>query len=131
MYRWFWKCRLFFFAANYFIFWGGPRLVLPLNCPERSKWQFRGQKSWGPIKIPREKDIKYFAQKQKISQIFNISSTLVIWCPIASGCHQKPLMSLYEIERKEWSYGYGLAQTLSFDRWNFFIFHRFFWKCGI
>jgi hypothetical protein len=55
-----WKCGKLFFCGQ-FDLWAisrdilrGPRLFWPLNCPERSKGQFRGQKSWGPLKISRE-----------------------------------------------------------------------------
>jgi hypothetical protein len=71
------------------IFFAGKLLYGPFQaifCPESSKKQFRGQKSRGPLKVSREIAQKIICpQKQKIiSQIFIISGTLVILCPIAT-----------------------------------------------
>ena len=66
-------------------FLGGQDLFDPLNCPERSEGQFRGQKSRGPLKMSRETTQKVIVPKKKImSQIFLNSGTLVILCLFAT-----------------------------------------------
>ncbi len=104
MYRWFWKCgRLFFCGqitlgaiSSNILRW--PRLFWPLNCPELSEKQLRGQifqsaardnlgvkKVEAPSKYPVKWPIKKSTQKQNIfSQIFKISGTLVMLSPIAT-----------------------------------------------
>jgi hypothetical protein len=48
----------------------GPRLFDPLNCPERSEGQFRGQKSRGPLKMSREMAQKVIFPKKNYVQKF-------------------------------------------------------------
>jgi hypothetical protein len=51
---------IFFLRDNNFLshfkghFEGAKTFLTPLNCPERSEGQFRGQKSRGPLKMSRE-----------------------------------------------------------------------------
>jgi hypothetical protein len=47
------------------IFKGGQDFFDPLNCPERSEGQFRGQKSRGPLKISRKMAHKVICPKTK------------------------------------------------------------------
>ncbi len=62
-------------------FWGGQDFFDPLNCPERSEGQFRGQKSRGPLKMSREMAHKVIVPQKKImSQSFLNSRTLVFLC---------------------------------------------------
>jgi hypothetical protein len=64
---------------------GGQDFFDPLNCPERSKGQFRGQKGRGPLKMSLEMAQKVIVPKKKImSQSFLNSGTLVILCLFAT-----------------------------------------------
>ena len=62
---------IFFFAGQSLYepfqgtFWGGQDFFDPLNCPERSEGQFRGQKSRGPLKMSREMAHKAIVQQKK------------------------------------------------------------------
>jgi hypothetical protein len=96
MHRWFWKCGILFFFAGKLhngpfqgIFRGGPRLFWPLNCPERSEGQFWGQKSRGPLEIPREMAHYVVCPKPKkiISQIFKNQQCIGIFMSL---CDQSP-----------------------------------------
>ncbi len=84
---------IFFFFAGQSLyepfqgtFWGGQDFFDPLNCPELSKGQFRGQKSRGPLKMSREMAHKVIVPKKNkiMSQSFLNSDTLVILCLFAT-----------------------------------------------
>jgi hypothetical protein len=62
-------------------FGGGQDFYDPLNCPECSVGQFRGQKSRGPLKMSLEMAHKVIVPQKKIrSQSFLNSGTLVFLC---------------------------------------------------
>jgi len=56
-------------VLNQGTFWGVQEFFNPLNCPERSKEQFRGQKSRGPLKMSREMAHKVIVPQQKIMSL--------------------------------------------------------------
>jgi hypothetical protein len=101
MHRWFWKCgRLFFFAGKllygpfFGIFWGGQDFFDPLNFPERSEGQFRGQISRGPLKISRKMAHKVICPKTK-NNLSNFQNQRCIGI-FMSLCDQLPsILSLY------------------------------------
>ncbi len=86
------KLRDIIFFCGTITFWAILRDILrgqdffdPLNCPKRSEGQFRGKKSWGPLKMSREMAHKVIVPKKKImSQSFLNSGTLVILCLFAT-----------------------------------------------
>ncbi len=62
---------IFFLRVNNFLshfeghFEGAKTFFDPLNCPERSEGQFRGQKSRGPLKMSQEMAKKFIVPKKK------------------------------------------------------------------
>jgi len=136
MYHWFWKCgRLFFYGQ--ITLWDisrdilrGPRLSWPLNCPERSEGQFRGQKSRGPLKMSREMSHKLICPKPKIiSQMFKNFGKLVSLCPIATRYPKKVLVpSKYLLK-----WPYKIIKCEPYARHKVILCHAFFSRiflCG-
>ncbi len=73
---WFWANYIMVHFSGYF---EGASTFWPLNCPERSAGQFRGQKSLGPLEISLE--MAHYVvcpQKKIISRIFKISGALIV-----------------------------------------------------